>query len=97
LVPPRAGRSGLCQPPDPHGGNASAPDVRQVTLGGNLTADPVLNQLDDDRNVCQLRLAANDENNQPMFIDVATFGVQADVCSKYLSKGRAVALTRRLV
>ena len=97
MVPPRAGRSGLCQPPDLHGGNASAPDVRQVTLVGNLTADPVLNQLDDDRNVCQLRLAANDENNQPMFIDVATFGVQADVCAKYLSKGRAVALTRRLV
>jgi single-stranded DNA-binding protein len=56
-----------------------------------------LKQLDDDRNVCQLRLAVNDRKDQPMSIDVATFGVQADACSECLSKGRAVALTGRLV
>ena len=64
---------------------------------GNLTADPVLKQLDDDRKVCQLRLAVNDQKDQPMFIDVATFGAQADACAKYLAKGRAVAVTGRLV
>ena len=32
-----------------------------------------------------------------MFIDVATFGAQADACAKYLAKGRAVAVTGRLV
>ena len=32
-----------------------------------------------------------------MFIDVATFGAQADACAKYLTKGRAVAVTGRLV
>ena len=32
-----------------------------------------------------------------MFIDVATFGTQADACAKYLAKGRAVAVTGRLV
>ena len=26
-----------------------------------------------------------------MYIDVATFGAQADACAKYLTKGRAVA------
>jgi single-strand DNA-binding protein len=67
-------------------------------LVGNLTADPVLKQLDDDRRVCNLRVAVNDQKNQPpMFIDVATFGAQADACAKYLSKGRAVAVTGRLV
>jgi single-strand DNA-binding protein len=66
-------------------------------LVGNLTADPVLKQLDDERKVCQLRLAVNDQRDQPLFIDVATFGAQADACAKYLSKGRAVAVTGRLV
>jgi single-strand DNA-binding protein len=78
--------------------SASAPAVNSVTLVGNLTADPVLKQLDDDRKVCNLRLAVNDQKDQPpMFIDVATFGAQADACAKYLAKGRAVAVTGRLV
>src|SRR5580700_8514387 len=77
--------------------SASAPAVNSVTLVGNLTADPVLKQLDEDRKVCQLRLAVNDVKDQPMFIDVATFGAQADACAKYLTKGRAVAVTGRLV
>ena len=33
----------------------------------------------------------------PHFIDAATFGAQADACAKYLTKGRAVAVTGRLV
>jgi single-strand DNA-binding protein len=77
--------------------SASAPAVNSVTLVGNLTADPVLKQLDEDRKVCQLRVAVNDVKDQPMYIDVATFGAQADACAKYLSKGRAVAVTGRLV
>ena len=78
--------------------SASAPAVNSVTLVGNLTADPVLKQLDDDRKVCNLRVAVNDQKDQPpMFIDVATFGAQADACAKYLAKGRAVAVTGRLV
>ena len=78
--------------------SASAPAVNSVTLVGNLTADPVLKQLNDDRKVCNLRVAVNDQKGQPpMFIDVATFGAQADACAKYLAKGRAVAVTGRLV
>ncbi len=78
--------------------SASAPAVNFVALVGNLTADPVLKQLDDDRKVCQLRLAVNDQKDQPpMFIDIATFGAQADACAKYLTKGRAIAVTGPLV
>lgn len=78
--------------------SASVPAVNSVTLVGHLTADPVLKQLDEGRKVCQLRLAVNDQKGQPpMFIDVATFGSQADACAKYLAKGRAVAVTGRLV
>jgi single-strand DNA-binding protein len=77
--------------------SASAPAVNSVALVGNLTADPVLKQLDDDRRVCNLRIAVNDVKDQPMFIDVAAFGAQADACAKYLAKGRAIAVTGRLV
>ncbi len=77
--------------------SASAPAVNVVTLVGNLTTDPVTKQLDDDRKVCNLRIAVNDVKDQPMFIDVATFGAQADACAKYLTEGRAVAVTGRLV
>jgi single-strand DNA-binding protein len=77
--------------------SASAPAVNQVTLVGNLTADPVVKRLDEDRKVCQLCVAVNDVKDRPMFIDVATFGAQAEACAKYLTKGRAVAVTGRLV
>jgi single-strand DNA-binding protein len=78
--------------------STTAPAVNTVTLVGHLTADPVIKQLDDERKVCNLRLAVNDQKDQPpLFIDVATFGSQADACAKYLSKGRAVAVTGRLV
>jgi single-strand DNA-binding protein len=77
--------------------SASAPAVNAVTLVGNLTADPITKQLDENRKVCNLRIAVNDVKDQPMFIDVATFGAQADACARYLTKGRAVAVTGRLV
>ena len=76
---------------------ATPPQFQVITLVGNLTADPVTKQLDDDRTVCNLRLAVNDQKDQPpLFIDVATFGSQAEACAKYLSKGRAIAVTGRL-
>jgi single-strand DNA-binding protein len=78
--------------------SSSAPAVNSVTLVGNLTADPVLKQLDENRTVCDMRIAVNDQKDQPpMFIDVAAFGSQADACAKYLTKGRAIAVTGRLV
>jgi single-strand DNA-binding protein len=78
--------------------STTAPAVNVVTLCGHLTADPVLKQLDDDRKVCNLRLAVNDQRDQPpLFIDMATFGSQAEAFAKYLAKGRAIAVTGRLV
>jgi single-strand DNA-binding protein len=45
-----------------------------------------------------MRLAVNDQREQPpLFIDVATFGAGAEACAKYLAKGRAIAVTGRLV
>jgi single-strand DNA-binding protein len=76
----------------------STPNLNSVTLVGQLTRDPVLRSLPDGRSVCDLRLAVNDHREQlPLYIDVATFGPGADACAEYLSKGRAVAVTGRLV
>jgi single-strand DNA-binding protein len=76
--------------------STSAPNVNSVTLVGHLTRDPVLRSLPDGRTVCDMRLAVNDRDEQPLFIDVATFGAGADACAKYLTKGRQIAVTGRL-
>ncbi len=76
---------------------APSPQFQVMTLVGNLTADPVPRTIDENRKVCDMRLAVNDHNDQPpMFIDIATFG-RAEACAKYLAKGRAIAVTGRLI
>jgi hypothetical protein len=65
--------------------NTAAPNVNTVTLVGQLTSDPVVRALSDGRNVCDLRLAVNDQ--PPLFIDIATFGPGADACARYLTTG----------
>jgi single-strand DNA-binding protein len=74
----------------------SAPNINSVTLVGRLTAEPKLRELPDGKPVCDLRLAVNDDSEQPMFIDVATFGRGAEACAKYLAKGRQVGVVGRL-
>ncbi len=76
----------------------SAPDVNQVVLVGRLTKDPQSRSLKDGSSVCELRLAVNDQRErEALFIDIATFGKQATACAQYLTKGRQVAVTGRLV
>jgi single-strand DNA-binding protein len=78
--------------------STSAPAVNSITLVGHLTSDPVLRSLDDGRKVCDMRLAVNDQRDQPpLFIDVATFGPSAEACARYLAKGRQIAVTGRLI
>ncbi len=77
---------------------APPPQFQVMTLVGNLTADPVLRTIDENRKVCHKRLAVNDQKDQPpLSIDIATFGSQAEACVKYLAKGRAIAVTGRLI
>jgi single-strand DNA-binding protein len=76
--------------------STSAPDVNSVTLVGHLTGDPVLRSMRNGGPVCDLRVAVNDREDQPLYIDVATFGRSADACAKYLTKGRQIAVTGRL-
>jgi len=73
-----------------------APNVNSVTLVRNLTRDPVLRSMPDGRSVCDLRLAVNDREDQPVCIDVATFGASAEACAEHLCKGREIAVSGRL-
>ncbi len=77
---------------------SSAPNINNVILVGQLTADPELRELPDGRSVCDLRLAVNDRRDKPAtFIDVATFGEEAERCAEHLAKGRQVGVIGRLV
>ena len=74
------------------------PQFQVITLVGNLTADPCSGPSTGTARSATCALAVNDQNDQPpLFIDVAAFGAQADACARYLTKGRAVAVTGRLV
>jgi len=82
-----------------------ARSINRVTLVGNLTRDPELKQLPSGTAVCSLRLAVNDSvkdrdsgewRDQPNYFDIDVFGSSAENCSKYLSKGRQVAVDGRL-
>jgi single-strand DNA-binding protein len=71
--------------------------MNTVTLIGNLTKDPEVRNGNGDAKVCSMRVAeSNGRKGSPLFINVAAFGRQAETCSKYLSKGRQVAVTGQL-
>ena len=69
--------------------------MNRVTLTGRLTKDPVSAERGGTR-VCDLRIAENGRNGEPMYIDVAVFGRQGEACPKHLRKGRLVAVTGQL-
>jgi single-strand DNA-binding protein len=71
--------------------------MNSVNLIGRLTADPELSSYGD-TTVTKMRLAVPrvKDSQEADFIDVTTFGRQAEVCEQYLAKGRRVAVAGRL-
>lgn len=82
----------------------AASNINRVVLTGNLTKDPELRSLPSGTAVCKLRLACNtrrkgaggDWEDKPNYFDVTVWGAQGENCSRYLSKGRPVAIDGRL-
>jgi len=75
----------------------------KVILIGNLTKDPELRYTPQGTSVCNFRIAVNHRYKQGdevkkevTFLDVVTFGKQADTCAQYLNKGSAVLVEGRL-
>jgi single-strand DNA-binding protein len=76
--------------------------MNNVNLIGRLTRDPELKEIGGGRSVCELRLAVDNpgrggEKGEPTYVDVSTFGGQAEACAVHLSKGRQVAVSGRLM
>jgi len=78
-------------------------NINRVTITGNLTRDPELNQTKSGTSVCKLRIASNTRRKEgdqwvdkPNYFDVTVWGAQGENCSTYLQKGRPVAIDGRL-
>ena len=53
--------------------------MNRVTITGRLTKDPVSAERGGTQ-VCDLRIAENGRNGEPMYVDVAVFGRQGEAC-----------------
>ncbi|KKL45199.1 hypothetical protein LCGC14_2358050 [marine sediment metagenome] len=81
-----------------------AAGVNKVILVGNLGADPDMRHTNSGASVCELRLATNeswiDKNKEKQekteWHRIVVWGKRADVCAKYLSKGRQIYVEGRL-
>ena len=80
-----------------------ASNINRVVVAGNLTRDPELRSTGSGTSVCSLRIAVNGRRkngdtweDDPNYFDVTVFGQQGENCSRYLSKGRGVAVDGRL-
>jgi single-strand DNA-binding protein len=70
--------------------------MNTVTLIGGLTRDPELRKRGETK-VCDMRIAeSNGRQDSPLYINISTFGRQAETCKEFLTKGRQVAVTGQL-
>jgi single-strand DNA-binding protein len=82
----------------------AATNINRVIITGNLTRDPELRSTNSGTAVCGLRIACNTRRkdgsgnwvDKPNYFDVTVWGAQGENASKYLSKGRPVAIDGRL-
>ena len=78
--------------------------LNRVFLMGNLTRDPELRYTPGGTAVTNLRLAVNrrfrtqsgEMKEETAFVTVVAWGKQAETCSQFLSKGRAIFVEGRL-
>ena len=78
--------------------------VNKVILVGNLGADPDMRYTPSGQGVCELRVATseswNDKNGQRQerteWHRIVVWGKRAEICSKYLAKGRQVYVEGRI-
>lgn len=72
--------------------------MKKITIIGNLTRDPELRTTTAGKAVCHFTVAVNDKRGNAAegevdYFSVSVFSNLADICAKYLAKGRKVAVT----
>ena len=77
--------------------------LNSVNVIGNLTRDPELRYTASGKAVCNLSIANNrffskggEKTSEVSYFDIEVWGVIADNCAKYLSKGSSIAVEGRL-
>lgn len=79
--------------------------INRVTLTGNLTKDAELRQSSGGMAIVKMRLAVNDRRknastgqweDSPNYIDVTMFGSRGEAVSRYLTKGKQIAIDGKL-
>jgi len=79
--------------------------INRVVLTGNLTKDAELKQTSGGMAIVKMRLAVNDRRknaqtgqweDSPNYIDVTMFGSRGEAVSRFLSKGKQIAVEGKL-
>ena len=77
--------------------------LNSVNIMGNLTRDPELKYTPSGKAVCNISIANNriyvrngEKVSEVSYFDVEAWGVVAENCAKYLSKGRGIVVEGRL-
>ncbi len=77
--------------------------LNSVNIMGNLTRDPEMKYIPSGKAVCSLSLANNrvytkngEKVTEVSYFDVEVWGVVAENCSKYLTKGQGIIVEGRL-
>jgi len=78
-------------------------NLNNVSIMGNLTRDPEMRSLPSGKEVCSLSIANNrvymkngERVSEVNYFDVDVWGITAENCSKYLTKGNGVIVEGRL-
>ena len=79
-------------------------NLNKVLLMGNLTRDPELRTLPSGMAVCNFGMAVNrnftdregNRREETTFVDIESFGKQAETISRYMKKGRGIFVEGRL-
>ncbi len=77
--------------------------LNSVNIMGNLTRDPEIKYIPSGKAVCSLSIANsrvytknNEKVTEVSYFDVEVWGVAAENCSKYLTKGNGIIVEGRL-
>ena len=68
----------------------------EITIIGNLTKDPEVKALKSGTSVTMFDVAVNQRRGNAAYFKVSTFAGTAEACSRYLKKGRKVAVRGEL-